>query len=251
MIMSQRFKLQLATDGLLIAARQLEVFVEQLQLIQVMVDISLINPSTLALTYQIQLPNRRLASVFDWPQWQQDQVKFINYLWERTCLECFITGFGLMNDTTQATHYIEINASPSGRYALYQFVDYRQPDCMPPTPLYKANSDEQASIDWTARSPLTRFLNISSLNVAQHLKTQCPKVTPNALSALIFTAVYDYRRSFTIDLDQVPSSLLANGIEQLHPCVILYFDSVALYFAAKHAAPPDFHQQHYWTNFKP
>ncbi len=246
MIMSQRFKLQLATDSLLIATRQLEVSVEQLQLIQVMVDVSLINPSTLALTYHILLPDRHLASVFDWPQWQQDQVKFIDYLWERTCLECFITGFSLMNDTTQAAHYIEINASPSGHYALYQFVDYRQPDCMPPTPLYKASSDEQASINWTARSPSKRFFDISLFTVAQY-----PKVTSNSLSALIFTAVYNYKRSFTIDLDQIPSSLLANGIEQLHPCVILYFDSVALYFAAKHASPPDFHQQHYWTNFKP
>ena len=244
--MSQRFKLQLATDGLSIAAQQLDISVEQLHLIQVIVDISLIQPSRLALTYQIHLPHRHLANLFDWPQWQQDQVKFIDYLWEQTCLECFITGANPSNDVNQITNYIEINASPSGRYALYQFSDYRQPDCMPPTPLHKANSDEQASIDWTARSPLTRFFNISSLNVAQ-----CPKVMPNSLSALIFTAIYDYRRSFTIDLDQLLSSLLANGIEQLHPCVILYFDSVALYFAAKHASPPDFHQQHCWTNFKP
>ncbi|WLP94033.1 hypothetical protein [Psychrobacter sp. M13] len=244
--MSQRFKLQLAMDGLSIAARQLSISVEQLHLIQVMVDISLIQPSTLALTYQIRLPNRRLASLFDWPQWQPDQVKFIDYLWEQTCLECFITGANPSSDIDQTTHYIEINASPNGRYALYQFADYRQPDCMPPVPLYKANSDEQASINWIAHLPLNRFLNTSSLNVA-HRATS----TPNSLSALMFTAVYDYKRSFTIDLDQLPRSLLAKGIEQLHPCVILYFDSVALYFAAKHASPPDFHQKHYWTNFKP
>ncbi|MDN5566584.1 MAG: hypothetical protein L0G25_07235 [Psychrobacter sp.] len=244
--MSQRFTLQLATDSLSIAARQLDISVKQLQLIQVIVDISLIKPSRLALTYQIRLPNRRLVSLFDWPQWQQDQVKFIDYLWEQTCLECFITGANPSNDINQTTDYIEINASASGRYALYQFVDYRQPDCMPPMPLYKANSNEQASIDWTAHSSLNFFLNISSLNVAQ-----CIEVTPNSLSALIFTAVYDYKRSFTIDLDQLPASLLANGIQQLHPCAILCFDSVALYFAAKHASPPDFHQQRYWTSFKP
>ncbi len=227
------------------AARRLDISVEQLQLIQVIVDISLIKPSRLALTYQIRLPKRHLASLFDWPQWQQDQVKFIDYLWEQTCLECFIAIANPSSDVNQTTDYIEINVSPSGRYALYQFVNYRQPDCMPPTPLCKAYSNERASIEWADNLPM-RVFNITPLDLAQY-----SKVEANSLSMLIFTAIYDYKRSFTIDLDQLPSSFLANSIQQLHPCAILYFDNVPLYFAAKHASPPDFHQQRYWTNFRP
>lgn len=247
--MSQRFKLQLATTSLVSDAKQIGVPVEQLHLIQVMVDITLIEPSKLRLTYQIRLPNSRLVSLFDWSPWQQNQVKFVDYLWEQTCLECFITGGSLTHDATQATHYIEINASPSGRYALYHFADYRQPDCLPPMPLYRANSDKQASIDWIDHLPMRHMHHM--LNTNPLILSKSAKVPPNSLSALPFTAFYDYERHFTIDLTQLPSSLLANGIEQLHPCVILYFDSVALYFAPKHASPPDFHQHQYWTTYKP
>lgn len=239
--MSQRFKLQLANTGLNSNAKQLGVPIEQLYLIDVVVDIALIESSKLKLTYHILLHDSRLANLFDWSQWQQQQVKFTDYLWEQTCLECFIAGKNLLAD---ATGYIEVNASPSGRYALYYFSDYRQPDCLPPMPLYQANSNEQASIDWTDHPFNT--LNINSLTLAKSVTA-----TANGLSALTFTAFYDYNRSFTIDLNQWPSSLFVGGIKQLHPCAILYFGSVALYFAPRHATPPDFHQRQYWTSFKP
>ena len=243
--MSQRFKLQLANTGLNSNAKQLGVPIEQLYLIDVVVDIALIESSKLKLTYHIRLHDSRLANLFDWPQWQQQQVKFTDYLWEQTCLECFIAGKNLSAD---ATGYIEINASPSGRYALYHFSDYRQPDSLPPMPLYQVDSNEQASIDWTDHLPMLHIfntLNINSLTLAKSVTA-----TANGLSALTFTAFYDYNRSFTIDVNQWPSNLFIGGIEQLHPCVILYFDSVALYFAPKHATPPDFHQRQYWTSFK-
>ena len=243
MIMSQRFRLQLATDDLSSAAQQLNVAVESLHLIQVRVDITLIKSSTLELTYHIQLLDSNLATLFDWAQWQQQQVKFTDYLWERTCIECFISSSSSIDGITQTTEYIEINASPNGSYALYHFDDYRQPNCLPPIPLHKANSNEQADISWTALSPKCHIFNINVPTLSQFIK-----MTPNSLSALTFTALHDYTRRFTVDLEQLPSSLL---IRQLHPCVILYFDNVALYFAPKHASPPDFHQQGYWTDFKP
>ena len=243
--MSQCFKLQLATTSLISDAEQIGVAIEQLHLIEVSVDVTLIEPSKLKLTYYIRLPDSRLANLFNWSQWQQRQVKFTDYLWEQTCLECFIAG---KNSSADTTDYIEINASPSGRYALYHFSDYRQPDCMPPMPLYQANSNEQASIDWINHLPTRHMFN--TRNVNSLTLANSATVTPNCLSKLTFTAFYDYSRSFTIDLEQLPASLIASGIEQLHPCVILYFDNIALYFAPKHATPPDFHQRQYWTSFK-
>ena len=244
--MSQRFKLQLATTSLLSDAKQLNASVEQLYLIQVIVDITLIEPSKIELTYQIQLPNSQLATQFNWSHWQQQRVKFTDYLWEQTCLECFIAGRNLLGD---ATGYIEVNASPNGSYALYRFVDYRQPDCMPPTPLYKVNNNERAHINWPNNASLYNTGITSKISLSK-----CPDISDNSLATLSFKPYYHYARRFIIDIDQlvfasVVSSYIKPTIEQIHPCVILYFDNVSLYFAPKHATPPDFHQRQYWASF--
>lgn len=250
--MSQIFKLQLATTTLTSDANQIGVSTEQLQLIQVTVHITLIKPLQLKLTYQIYLPERKLAKQFDWPQWQPEQVTFTDYLWERTCLECFISDANLVGELKPTTNYIEINASPNGRYALYQFESYRQPDHLPPMPLCQADNNEPAYINWIDDNSKIDVIKTEVSPLSKPLK-----ITTNVIPELIFIPCYSYERGFTIALNQLlfdwgannDSQAFENNIALIHPCVILRFGEINLYFAPKHSCPPDFHQQSYWTTF--
>lgn len=214
--MSQIFSLKLATDSLISDAQRLAVTVQQLLQIEVKVTAEMItdsyqgvNKDYLSLNYNISLPTTALAEQLQWSSWHKDKVGFDDYLWEQTCLECFIT--------SHAKSYVEINASPDGRYALYQFADYRNPSTLPPLPLLRNHSTERASIRWnndktTSNSPL------------------------------------GYQRRFWLSLDELANNLLTNNNHLLiHPCVILYFGDTALYFASAHASPADFHNRHYWS----
>ena len=251
-IMSQDFSLQLATETLSHDAEYLGVTTRQLQDISVFVNAIITKqPSPqLRLTYHICLPHTTLATRLDWSEWRRTQVRFTDYLWERTCLECFIA---IATDTSanlcQTMGYIEINASPDGRYALYQFEGYRTPATMPPTPLLKAHvdwSDNRTKSSLTHTPPLSP---ISSLMAYYHL-----------LPTLIFIPRYYYQRCFGVPLAQLAPDIaiscdlddtsLQPYIYQLHPCVILWFGDIALYFAPRHASPPDFHQRGYWSRFE-
>ena len=226
--MNQQFSLKLANDTLLDDANALGVTTEQLQAINITVNAhiskslkvesSLLKAleheaehAVLELTYEIKLPMPALAEQLCWPSWDKELVGFEDYLWQRTCLECFIT-----NDIKS---YVEINVSPDGRYAIYHFENYRHPSTLPPQPLFISNSDTKAQIQWT---------------------------DANAIENKGLT----YSRHFSIPLFQLPYhfSVLDNHA-LIHPCVILYFDEVALYFAANHANPADFHQRRYWSTF--
>jgi hypothetical protein len=240
--MSQIFNLRLATETSAIDAQQLGVTIKQLQGIRVNVIATITQQPEpqLWLTYQIKLPHPSLATQLNWPIWKQAQVGFSDYLWEQTCLECFIATKAIdadkavnnnpinnssINDS-KAKGYIEVNASPSGRYALYQFDSYRTPSTLPPTPLLKTDGRTRAHIDW-------------------------------ADSTFMPHSHYDhdprfYERSFGVPLNQLSgqtSAITPITIEQLHPCVILWFGEIALYFAPNHASPPDFHQRQHWLSF--
>ena len=112
--MSQTFHLCLATDTLAADAQTLGVTIEDLQSIQVEVIVTLAQTNQIAQTaqitrsaqqpewrlqldYHITLPLKSLAAQLDWPTWQPTQVGFADYLWEQTCLECFLAG-GLITD---------------------------------------------------------------------------------------------------------------------------------------------------------
>ena len=112
--MSQTFHLCLATDTLAADAQTLGVTIEDLQSIQVEVIVTLAQTNQIAQTaqitrstqqsewylqldYRITLPLKSLAAQLDWPTWQPTQVGFADYLWEQTCLECFLAG-GLITD---------------------------------------------------------------------------------------------------------------------------------------------------------
>lgn len=255
--MSQIFSLRLATETLLIDAQQLGVTPAQLQNINVKVSASIVQQPEpqLRLTYQIQLPDTDMAAQLSWPTWEQAQVSFTDYLWEQTCLECFIadsfTGFNEAQGHVEtqspntAAGYIEINASPSGRYAVYQFESYRNPSTLPPIPLRQIDGQALAYINWPV-SPSTK----KDYAASTPYTVACSTSAPN----------YHYERSFGIALAQLPSNLLTNSasnekcsnsnyIKQLHPCVILKLNDTKLYFAPAHASPPDFHQRRYWSRF--
>ena len=238
--MSQSFDLYLATETLADDAQQLGVTVKALQQISIQVSATLIaRPEAyLQLEYRVTLPAESLAAQLTWPKWQTDKVGFKDYLWEQTCLECFLAGCFINshsedNNNSSATNktkaYIEINASPNGQYALYEFDSYRYPSTLPPRPLLQADRQKRASIDWN---------NISKLQSAS--QTSAPQL-------------YQYERRFRVPLSQWYDNAYNYGYERIidyiHPCVILFFGETTLYFAPKHASPPDFHNRQYWARF--
>jgi len=239
--MNQFFNLVIATETIEDDAQQLDVMVEELQRICVKVNAKIVRQPALQLqlTYQVALPSQILANQLAWPTWQQARVGFADYLWEETCLECFIAGDTLSDkvatEIQDAEPYIEINANPDGRYALYKFKSYRQPATLPPTPLYEADRHTRASIEWTD--------NINTQNIIQ--KPLFDK------SSEAYSLHY-YERGFNVPLVELSNQkyVIANTIiEQIHPCVILQLGETTLYFASNHASPPDFHNRNYWPKF--
>jgi hypothetical protein len=251
--MNQAFNLRLATETIAKDAQQLGVSIEALENISIEVSAEIIQQPVLqlVLTYQVTLPSQILANQFNWPTWQQTQVNFTDYLWEEICLECFIAGSEIDNEDIVAIHhpephkiplqqttaYIEINASPDGRYALYQFESYRNPATLPPLPLYETDGTTCASINWRNCKELA---DISGENPLSS--------TPTAVQT-----AFRYERSFSLPITQLPNQQYAVAnmlIEQIHPCVILWFGKTDLYFASGHASPPDFHSRDYWPKFE-
>ena len=281
--MSQTFNLCLSTDTLAADAQQLGVTIEDLYNIQVEVVATLAQiyqtaqqPEwQLQLDYRVTLPLKSLAAQLDWPIWQSAQVGFVDYLWEQTCLECFlagtlidsaasINGDSLINrdsktdinnaDMNKTTAYIEINANPDGRYALYQFKSYRNPATLPPTPFFQTDGQTRAFINWTAsHCPSSNgTANPEQNPLSEKIRPLIDSLTPNMTAA----KTHNYERSFSLSLSQLSNTKAGiedTAIEYIHPCVILSFSTTfgttALYFASKHASPPDFHNMQYWSVF--
>ena len=239
--MKQTFELCLSTDNIANDAKQLGVSADDLKRISINVSAQVIKQPTLRLqlTYQISVSSQILAHKLHWPVWQSTRVEFSDYLWEETCLECFIAGDSLIERETtesqQTASYIEINASPDGRYALYNFKSYRNPATLPPVPLYKDDGRTPVSIDWV-----------------NHTKPSISAAEVSHNASVVMDKHCDYERVFTVPLDQLSNQQYAIQnlpIEQIHPCVILRFGETALYFASSHASPADFHNRHHWPTF--
>lgn len=234
--MRQIFDLSIATEALGRTAQQLGVTVETLQRIKISVTAQIIQQPApyLQLTYEIHVPQPSLTDQLNWPTWRAKQVGFIDYLWEETCLECFITGQSTSDndiaDIKGSAPYIEINASPDGRYALYQFNSYRRPATLPPSPVLLADKQTYAFIEWhndpTPNKPSQPPAS------EHHTRRFCVPLTQQQ----------------TVNSNAVPQYYLyGTAIRRIHPCVILWFGTTALYFAPQHASPPDFHDQRYWS----
>ena len=243
--MSQLFTLRLATDTLSADAEQIGVSIKELQKIRINVEASIVlSTRQLWLSYQIQLPSVRLAAQLDWTAWQQSKVRFTDYLWERTCLECFVS-----SEVFDATaSYIEINVNPNGQYALYKFDKYRTPSTLPPVPLMQANCTTKANVTWAKNASNQQAEPINRLKPHPALANHFVDSTITK-----FTPYYQYRRCFGLSLEQLSLNTHNHdlsgdiSIKLLHPCVILQFGKTNLYFAPAHATPPDFHQHCYWT----
>lgn len=249
--MSQIFTLHLAPETIATAAQQLGVAIDELLGIHVEVSVAIVQQSEpyLWLTYRVKLAHQFLADQLDWPIWQQAEVGFRDYLWEQTCLECFIGGTAIKSH--EATGYIEINASPSGRYALYKFNDYRTPSTRPPVPLLRADGHRRAYVSWDIDSSEERLPTILELSPSIALS---PRTAPTLCSTTFFTPPHcdSYERRFGVPLSQLSNQILSIGtlpIKQIHPCVILRFGNTYLYFAPAHTSPPDFHQRQFWSSF--
>lgn len=227
--MHHSFRLQLATNTLTADAKRIGVTEAQLQAIHINVHatITQVTEPILWLTYHIKLPNPTLAAQLQWSEWQAHQVNFTDYLWQKTCLECFISG-------SKTTQYVEINANPNGQYAIYQFSAYRSPSSLPPIPLRQPNSQHLARVHWATDADYQN----------QH---QDEKQSANKMDD---KPSLEHTRRFGMALEPQIQAMPVEDL-QLHPCVILYFGTVALYFAPAHASPPDFHQRHYWCTFTP
>ena len=244
--MSQIFDLRLATETLVADAQQLGVKVADLQDISVQVIATLREQpdAYLELEYYVTLSTKSLDAQFNWLTWQPEQVSFKDYLWEQTCLECFLAGFLIKKnrsnnsnkstDKNETTAYIEINTSPNGQYALYEFDSYRSPATLPPRPLMQADGQTRAAIDWLDASHNQKPLIDSTISAHRP---------------------YQYQRSFRVQFNSLMSFHENEDggndtfIKYIHPCVILSFGKTALYFAPKHASPPDFHNRQYWASF--
>lgn len=221
--MQQRFNLQLFQGTTNNDVKHLGVSTAVLNdiLIKVIATIDTRSKPYLWLDYRISLPEP-LLPLIDWKEWQPKQVIFTDFLWEKTCLECFIQPSGQLG-------YIEINAAPSGEFAVYEFSAYRTPCQLPPKPLLlkskllnnSAKIDNRAAITWQNGEDL------------------------NQSAATL-------QRKFGVDLSQIPNfdaALPHFGLSKLQPCVILSFGNHPLYFAPNHASPPDFHNATFWQAF--
>ncbi len=268
--MSQIFDLQLAIGTLAADAQQLGVPCKLLQQICIKVSVSITEQPApqLWLCYEVWLPSSKLAVQLDWPSWHPEAVRFTDYLWQRTCLECFMTT-NLSDKDANTNHYIEVNASPSGEYALYQFADYRTPSVLPPKPLLKADGVTPVAVHWSVPSSNARRPQLAKLSPYFTLNSKLIDAATN-LTAAPFIYRHYYQRRFYLSLDELwvsfsnisqPSNsnrlAAATGfgasraveIKLLHPCVILQFGETHLYFAPNHASPPDFHQRRCWSDF--
>ena len=198
----------------------------------------------LILSYLINLPSSRhsinhsadltLMTDLPWFIWS-DLIPKINsknnttdYLWQSTCLECFISGT-TKNNASQTTDYIEINVASNGYHASYYFNDYRTPNTLPPQKLLS----------------LPQLHNISSiLSVEPLLQTTHMPITATASMPI------QMLRQISIDLYSLAK--IWQTLTHIHPTVILQdkHTQQLLYFAPKHANPPDFHLRELWSTIQ-
>ncbi len=191
---------------------------DSIQAIQVECAVTRIQ-SSLQLQFTIYIPSV-IADKIQWQSFSAEDSTFSDYfwqdyLWQDSCLECFIGKTGV-------DEYVEINASPAGNYAVYHFEDYRTPDSMPPRPLQTTTNKQmkKGQIQWRPQANPIHDENKQDGH---------------------------YQRIFSFALSQLPTRLA--NFNLIHPCVILYFDHIPLFFAHQHADPADFHQQAFWQKF--
>lgn len=159
------------------------------------------------LTLNFQIHHK---SPYDWAVFDDKNIKHTDFLWEQDCFECFVQ--------IDNKAYFEINASPTGAFALYHFDDYRTPNTMPP------RATKELSFEWQniQLNQPTHFLGSGN--------------TPE--NATFFQSEFCY-------LVNLPNLLT---VYKINPTAILYQNGEPIYYASKHASPPDFHNKAYWQS---
>ncbi|WP_227431090.1 hypothetical protein [Psychrobacter sp. I-STPA6b] len=183
----------------------------------------------LNLHYQIHLNECKTPKTLPWFIWEKiskhPQPK--DYLWQSTCLECFVAG-NKNNTPHHHNEYLELNVASSGHYALYHFDNYRTPDSMPPNHLSCLLADKykpELQINADPRPIL--------------LQGKTPSHYPEEPHTL--------NRHISINIHML--SHLWDSLSSIQPALILQDQHTKqhLYFAPQHATPPDFHLNSLWT----
>lgn len=134
--MQQNFVLKIAKESL--SGLKSNTLITHIKNIKITANLEIVN-HLLKVSFDILIPTKLQPDVI-WHTLDDNSFQQKDFLWEDTCLECFI------GDSTH-TEYIEINASPKGYFSIYHFDDYRTPKSMPPRAL-AINSTENAIISW-------------------------------------------------------------------------------------------------------
>lgn len=95
-------------------------------------------------------------------------LKRDDFLWENNCLECFFE-FG-------DEKYFELNFSPAGKFALYEFDDYRTPNHLPPK---QASGSVFANFDQSLSGFMTYHIGVKLDNIQTFKNIK--KINPTAI----------------------------------------------------------------------
>ncbi len=134
--MQQNFVLKIATESLL--DLKSNTLIDLIKKIKITASLKIVG-HLLEVSFNILIPLKLQNDVI-WHSLDGNCMQQKDFLWENTCLECFI-------GSSKHAEYVEINASPKGYFAIYHFDSYRNPKRMPPRAL-TINSTKNANIEW-------------------------------------------------------------------------------------------------------
>lgn len=216
---------------------------------------SAVTKHTLTLTYCIALPldansanlisnvainkTHSTSTIEPWFTWQAlspsvANSKTVDFLWQSTCLECFIAGTTSDGQPNKSQQYIEINIASNGQSQIYHFDDYRTPECLPPRKL----------------NNLPIIHNYLQQNLATHDPNASYLLEITPIANMADGTIIDNQAVFTrqVSMDLSPLTQIWQSLTLIHPTVILQHRNslTQLFFAPIHANPPDFHKYELW-----
>lgn len=198
---------------------------------KLVLNFEVIIPQLLQSTPQIPKIKDRLQTKVEWQDFDNNHIERKDFLWESTCLECFV-------GNTNCSEYVEINASPAGNFAVYHFDDYRKPDCLPPRTL-QTPDNQSIKVDWSREQAgyQRRFsVDLTLLppfaNDKEAEQPQINLINPTAILYLV------------VDKQDIQEYKHEDKPQDEHQDK----QRMPLFFAHTHATPADFHNQSCWIN---
>ncbi|MFW2177655.1 MULTISPECIES: hypothetical protein [unclassified Moraxella] len=167
-----------------------------------------------------------------------------DYLWEKTCFECFISGDSPIEDRANSP-YLEINLAPQGAFNLYYFDSYRTPSQMPPRRLPVEALDYGKDINFF-NQPMD-----SSLGFWQSASREMLDEVQWLAQAYPLASLH-HRTAMVLRLEALTTILpIPKGELLVNPCWVYQSQAdkpVLSYWASHHVSPPDFHDKSVWQN---